>query len=222
MPTSPISGYILAGGRSSRMGADKSLLMLGGKPLIRHAVDKLRGICEPVHILSRDPALSAYAPLVPDLHPGCGPIGGIEAALAHSSSAWNLVLPVDVPFLPSEVLRSWAESITAPDSTIRVAMFSADGRPQPAVCLLHRQIASSVRAAVTLKEYKLLPVLEACAEVLSLQLDCPLEQILDIRPIEGESQTASIGGPGSISLWFSNLNTPEDFALAQNRVDALQ
>ncbi len=170
MPISlPISGYVLAGGRSSRMGADKSLLRLAGRPLIEHAVTKLRRICVEVHILTNNPALAGYAPVVGDIHPDCGPIGGIEAALAHSVHDWNLIVPVDVPFLPAAILESWAAKITAPGGTVRVAMFRAEGRPQPAVCLLHRQIAPSIAAAVALGEFKLLPVLEASAEVLALQ-----------------------------------------------------
>src|ERR1035441_7897306 len=131
----PISGYVLAGGRSSRMGTDKALLQLAGKPLIAHAVAKLRRICTDVHILSPNPALAAYAPLVPDLHPSCGPVGGMEAALAHSTHDWSLILAVDLPFLPAAILYRWASHTVAPTETNRVAMFTADGRPQPAVCL---------------------------------------------------------------------------------------
>jgi molybdenum cofactor guanylyltransferase len=222
--TPPISGYVLAGGRSSRMGTDKSLLPLAGKPLIQHAVTKLRRVCAEVHILSANPALAAYAPLVSDIHPGCGPIGGIEAALAHSPHEWNLILPVDVPFLPTALLESWIAAVTAPDQTTRVAMFSVDGRTQPAVCLLHKQIAPSVVAAVALGEFKLLPVLEASAEVLALQLDQPLDQLISIHPIGVDPNVVSGITPGLVAsqpLWFANLNAPEDVAHAEAHLDAL-
>ncbi|XWK49511.1 NTP transferase domain-containing protein [Tunturiibacter empetritectus] len=71
-----VGGYVLAGGKSSRMGRDKALLELAGKPLVRHAVTKLRRVCMDVRILSGNPELAAYAPIVADLHPGCGPMGG--------------------------------------------------------------------------------------------------------------------------------------------------
>jgi molybdopterin-guanine dinucleotide biosynthesis protein A len=225
MTTPPISGYVLAGGRSSRMGTDKSLLPLAGKPLIEHTVAKLRRTCADVHILSNNPALATHAPLVPDIHPNCGPIGGIEAALAHSSHDWNLILPVDVPFLPTAVLQSWVAAITAPSETIRVAMFSVDGRTQPAVCLLHLQIAPSIAAAVALGEFKLLPVLEASAEVLALQLDQPLEKFLSVHPIDLHPNFVSDITPSLLAsqpLWFANLNTPEDFAQAEANLDALE
>ena len=77
----PVGGYVLAGGRSSRMGRDKALLELAGKPLVLHAVTKLRRVCAEVSVLSDNPELARYAPLVRDLHAGCGPMGGIEAAL---------------------------------------------------------------------------------------------------------------------------------------------
>jgi molybdopterin-guanine dinucleotide biosynthesis protein A len=82
------------------MGTVKALLQLGGKPLIEHAVTKLRRICADVHILSSNSELAPYAPLVRDIHPNCGPLGGIEAALLHSPYDWNLFLAVDMPFYP--------------------------------------------------------------------------------------------------------------------------
>ena len=78
-----VGGYVLAGGKSSRMGTDKALVELAGRPLIARAVEKLRQICAEVHILSSNPELEVHAPLIGDLHEDCGPIGGIEAALAQ-------------------------------------------------------------------------------------------------------------------------------------------
>ena len=73
----PIAAYVLAGGRSSRMGQDKALLPLAGKPLVEHMVAKLRRISDEVSILSNNPELARFAPLVPDLRESCGPLGGI-------------------------------------------------------------------------------------------------------------------------------------------------
>ena len=97
---SDLNGYVLAGGKSSRMGQDKALLKLAGKPLVLRAVEKLQQICADFYILGNRPELEIYAPLVRDLHEGCGPLGGIEAAFSHSAKAWNLFMAVDMPFLP--------------------------------------------------------------------------------------------------------------------------
>ncbi len=223
--TLPISGYVLAGGHSSRMGTDKSLLPLAGKPLIQHAVAKLARVCAEVNILSSNHALASCAPLVPDIHPDCGPVGGIEAALAHSPHDWLLILPVDVPFLPTAILHKWAAEITATGSTTRVAMFSVDGRTQPTVCLIHKQIAPSIAAALALGEFKLLPVLEAAAEVLTLQHSQPLEQVLSIQPVGLNPDFLSeitLAELTSQPHWFTNLNTPEDFIRAEAYLDALE
>ena len=90
-PTALMSGaegFVLAGGRSSRMGRDKALLQVGGRPLVAVALDKLRsiGVAAP-RIAGALADLSSHAPVVPDLHPWCGPLSGIEAALAASSQA---------------------------------------------------------------------------------------------------------------------------------------
>jgi molybdenum cofactor guanylyltransferase len=224
-----VGGYVLAGGRSSRMGTDKTLLQLAGKPLIAHAVAKLRRICADVHILSSNQALAVYAPLVPDLQPGCGPIGGIEAALLHSPHDWNLIVPVDVPFLPAAILKRWAAATMAPGEANRVAMFTLDGRPQPAVCLLHKEVVPSIIAAVTLGEFKLVQVLEAAAEVLALQQNQSLGHFLHYSPSPGEFEPSTKLRRPIITeaqrraedLWFANLNTPEDFAVAEAHIDAL-
>ena len=188
-----IGGYVLAGGKSSRMGKEKALIQLGGRPLIAHAVAKLRDVCSEVSILGSNLDLAAYGPLVPDLHPGRGPIGGIEAALAHSQFDWSLLAPVDVPFLPAQFLRDWVERVTASDF-FRAAIFEVGGKPQPGVLLIHRSTRPSISAAIERGEYKLLPALSAAASGLSL----------DVERVGSACES-----------WFTNVNTPEDLDRAK-------
>jgi molybdenum cofactor guanylyltransferase len=229
-PVLPTGGYILAGGRSSRMGTDKALLQLAGKPLIQHAVTKLQRICADVHILSSNPALAKYAPLVQDLHPNCGPIGGIEAALAHSPHEWNLILPVDMPLLPAAFLQGWAASIVISPVGHRVAMITVDDRAQPALCLLHQETAPYIAAAIERGEFKLESVLEAAAGHLALTHNqpsyrfCkwPITSCIHISGSTGEGRLATTAAQdAAMHLWFANLNTPEDFAMAEAHVNAL-
>lgn len=190
-----VGGYVLAGGKSSRMGTEKALIEIGGKPLVAHAVAKLRALCTEVSILGSNPELARYAPLVPDLHPGCGPIGGIEAALDHSGFEWNLVLPVDVPFLPAAFLREWVQRVTA-DDAFRVAYFETEGKAQPAVLLIRREAKPAITAAIDRGEYKLLPALSAAASGSSLHVE-------------------EVAIPQE--YWFMNLNTPEELEIARKR-----
>lgn len=227
---SDVNGYVLAGGKSSRMGRDKALLELAGKPLVLRAVEKLRRVCAEVSILSNRAELEAYAPLVRDLHEGCGPLGGIEAALAHSTKAWNLLMAVDMPFLPVGFLDAWVRDVIEKEWA-RVALFTVDGRPQPALCLVHREVAPFVDGAIERGEFKLLPVLMEAAKQLAGRYGVEGSEALLNFPWGEES--AALGGglngwapteaqQGASHLWFANLNTPEEFGIAQSLTDVLE
>lgn len=231
-----VGGYVLAGGKSSRMGRDKALLELAGEPLVRHAVKKLRRVCMDVRILSDNAELAAYAPIVPDLHPGCGPMGGMEAALVQSLFQWNLFLSVDMPFLPTAFIWGWVRNWLATEKRgggSRVYMFTADGRPQPGFCMLHKDVRPFLSAALERGEFKLASVFEAAGRELAVRQGLPpgagvwnLALAEDFRATRGK-------GPGeewwatteaqqvARQLWFANLNTPEEFQEAEQHVDAL-
>lgn len=230
-----VGGYVLAGGKSSRMGRNKALLELAGKPLVRHAVEKLRRVCMDVRVLSDNPKLSEYAPILPDLHPGCGPMGGIEAALLHSASDWNLFLPVDMPFLPSAFIAAWLKNCMQEEKSgtrMWVRMFTIDGRLQPGFCLLHKDVVPFLSASLGRGQFKLLPALEAASRELELQhgllsraglWNVPLTGF-DTNPENGLGESWSVmtdAQQAAKHLWFANLNTPEDFAEAERHVDAL-
>jgi molybdopterin-guanine dinucleotide biosynthesis protein A len=193
---------VLAGGLSRRMGRDKALLELNGRPLAALAVEKLMSICESVYVLSSRLELADFAPLVPDIHLDCGPIGGIEAALLHAPTEWTLIIPVDVPFVPGDFLGKWAaEIIAAPFS--RVALFTVDAVPQPTLCLLHSDVLQFVQQAIKEGAYKLFPVLEGAARDLALNANVAMEQVL-LNSVSLES------------TWFANVNTPEEFVEAEH------
>ena len=227
-----VAGYVLAGGKSSRMGRDKALLELAGKPLVFHAVSKLQRICEDVHILSSRPELEAFAPLLPDLHGECGPMGGIEAALEHSRHEWNLFMPVDMPFLPAAFLEDWVREVVE-RRNMRVAMFTVDGVPQPLFCLLHEDVAPFVREAMGRGQYKVFPVLEAAGHELAMRQGVAPGNAFLNRPWETSAESFAEAGEkgallsltevqrGARHLWFTNLNTPEEFAEAERHLDAL-
>jgi molybdopterin-guanine dinucleotide biosynthesis protein A len=233
-----VGGYVLAGGKSSRMGQDKSLLELAGKPLVHHAVTKLRRVCMDVRILSGNPELAAYAPIVSDLHPGCGPLGGMEAALAHSVFDWNLFVPVDMPFVPTAFLHHWVRRTLVEEKRgARLAMFTVDGLPQPTLAMVHRDVAPFVASAVERGEFKLYPVLERAGRELAAKQGVLPGTTFRNLPWNDESTfraTPNLYGPrqegwmatteaqqAAKHLWFANLNTPVEFAEAERHVDAL-
>jgi molybdopterin-guanine dinucleotide biosynthesis protein A len=233
---SDVGGYVLAGGKSSRMGRDKALLELAGKPLVLHAVTKLRRVCADVHILSSRPELEMFAPLVRDLHEGCGPMGGLEAALEHSRHEWNLFMPVDMPFLPTAFLDGWLRTVLAREQMgTRIGMFTVEGVPQPLFCMLHKDVAPFVREAMRCGRYKVFPELESAAKKLAVRLGVSLTDTFFNTAWEistdlfikkelsgGELWQMPTGAQVKAKeIWFDNLNTVEEFARAEEHLMAL-
>jgi molybdopterin-guanine dinucleotide biosynthesis protein A len=228
-----VGGYVLAGGKSSRMGKDKALLELGGKPLLQHASTKLRRVCAEVSILGNDSALERFGALVRDLHPGSGPMAGIEAALLNSRHEWNVVLPVDVPFLPTALLDSWLWSVLHdPTRNIKLSMMSFGGRLHPALLIVHREIATYLTDSLERGELKLLPALRSACDAIAAKLQVGSDEVFaEMRSDEFPAPMMKAGNEGwrtlteaqreNRSLWFANLNTPEDFAEAERHVNAL-
>lgn len=133
-------------------------------------------------------------------------------------------MAVDMPFLPVGLLEGWVRMVTG-QKNARLAMFIVDDRPQPALCLLHRDVAPYVREAVAGGELKLLRVLKSAAEELALCQQTGLEEVF-LNSVLEEGVFLGKGGPwirwtptekqwAARHLWFANLNTPEDFAAAQ-------
>src|SRR5690349_14900034 len=103
MPAQQISGFILAGGGSRRMGMDKAQIAWGEGSLVSDAVGRMLQVASRVSVVG----LSGDSPVevVQDAFPGRGPLAGLHAALAHSVTDWNLVLAVDMPLVTVPLLR---------------------------------------------------------------------------------------------------------------------
>lgn len=99
-----LSAFILAGGKSSRMGSDKALIVFQNEPLIVRLKNKIKPFCNQVFISGSNPEYSGFdAPLIPDVFPECGPISGLYSCLKFSASEWNLIVSVDSPFVNAEL-----------------------------------------------------------------------------------------------------------------------
>jgi molybdopterin-guanine dinucleotide biosynthesis protein A len=215
------------------MGRDKALLELAGKPLVLHAVTKLKRLCAEVSVLSNNPELTRYGRLVPDLHEGCGPLGGIEAALRDSTFEWNLILPVDLPFLPTIYLDDWLWSVLhKPIGNIKLSILAVDGTRHPALLLIHREMAPYLTDCLEREELKLFPALLWGSDRIAaglkvrrekvfveMQWDDPL--LAPAAKDRAEPWCSMTEAQKDSSLWFANLNTPEEFAEAERHVDAL-
>ncbi len=102
---SKLTGIILAGGKSTRMGKDKGMALLNGKPLVAYAIETLKAICDNIIISANSSDYKQFGyPVQADLFPNCGPIGGIYSGLMCSKTDRNLVLSCDIPLVSKELL----------------------------------------------------------------------------------------------------------------------
>jgi molybdopterin-guanine dinucleotide biosynthesis protein A len=98
---------ILAGGESTRMGSDKTLARLLGRPLLDYVVARLRRLGSEIILITNAPNDHTRfgLPMFGDILPGKGPLGGIYTAISHAASRHVLVVAGDMPFLNRELLR---------------------------------------------------------------------------------------------------------------------
>jgi molybdenum cofactor guanylyltransferase len=101
-----VTGIILAGGKSSRMGAEKGLVLLDNLPLIHYAIELLKDICNEIIISTNSDAYSGFGyRIVIDEINNIGPISGIYSSLKASSNEINFVLSCDLPFVTTSLVK---------------------------------------------------------------------------------------------------------------------
>ena len=209
------------------MGTDKAMLELEGKTLLARAVEMLRTVAAwdgqslQVTIAGEREPLEGADRAIVDRYPSCGPLGGIEAALndlAEGDGAeWAFFIPVDMPLLTNEViyrlLTEWIAAIelgVGLGSPVTSCLVVVEGRPQPLVSLVHRDMHSAVRNALEAGHYKVGPLLQS-GRVHCTSLDLDRAATLEHHPASGEDQA------DRNESWFSaerdqfaNVNTKAD------------
>jgi len=99
------TGIILAGGKSSRMGEDKGLMLYEGQPMVEYVLDALKYTVDDILIIANNQSYGQFGyPVYPDLIPDKGPVGGICTGLHYSETELNICLSCDVPMVTSEFL----------------------------------------------------------------------------------------------------------------------
>jgi molybdenum cofactor guanylyltransferase len=204
-------GWVLAGGRSLRMGRDKAAVVLAGRPLLEHMQDKLRalglrarvaGLHTSIPHSAADVAGAGQSDAYPDIHPGCGPLSGMETALSKSDAPLVLIVGVDLPLLETEFL-AWMlrrASITGAMATIP----RAGGKAQPLCAAYRRELLGGVTEALSAGDYKLMMAVERATA--GGRLDC--------FDVERVAATGAWRSTRATHWQFMNCNTPEELALA--------
>ena len=187
-----VTVFILAGGKSTRMGTDKAFVILDGRTLLARALDLARSVTSDVRIVGHAAKFAPFAPVVEDIFPGCGPLGGIHAALRISSTDLNAILAVDVPFVPPALFQSLIKRSRDAAATVTVAQ--SGGRLQPLCAVYRREFADVAEQALRTGRYKIDALFESAHT-----------QVIAENELENAGFSSKI---------FRNLNTLEELERA--------
>ena len=194
-----VSVFVLAGGRSSRMGSDKALLPIGGMNLLQIAVAKAREVSPRTAIVGSRERYAQYGDVIDDIIPGCGPLSGIHAALSTTRSELNLILSVDMPLISPDFLR-WLTQTAASGDELAIVP-EAHGRTQPLCSVFRRAAVAQAENALRTREYKV----------------DHLFSILPTRLVAEIDWRAAGFLPGI----FRNVNTPAEYEAVVTEMDVL-
>jgi molybdopterin-guanine dinucleotide biosynthesis protein A len=188
---SDVCVYILAGGKSTRMGADKAFVLLNGRTLLARMLEAARSLTSNVRIVGDPAKYKAFAPVVEDIFQGCGPLGGIHAALHSSTTELNVILAVDTPFVSLALLQFMlSRARNSPEALVTVAQ--ANGGYQPLCAVYRREFANPAEQALRAGRHKIGDLFDVAS-----------------TQVIGEEE---LGAAGFSPLIFRNLNTPAELA----------
>ncbi|HHY96367.1 MAG TPA: molybdenum cofactor guanylyltransferase [Firmicutes bacterium] len=199
MPAGDISGLILAGGSSSRMGFHKAHARLAGETLLARAVHTLAGICHPIMVASRDPSVLSALPhgssviLVQDEPPAAGPLGAMAAGLRATQAPFTLVLACDLALFPAS-LGAYMAAIAAREHGIQAVVPHWGRFWEPLAAVYARTCLPAITAAIDDHRRRVTSFYDQ----------------VRLRPVE-EQEITQFAPP---EVAFFNINRPEDLLRA--------
>lgn len=195
---SEITVAVLAGGASRRMGANKSFVELDGKPLVQHTLERVRQLNLPVLLITNTPELYSRfeIPMIGDVVPGKGSLGGIYSALLNCSTPYTLCVACDMPFLNVDLLNHLLSLRNGFDAVVPMI----DGQPQGLHAVYHRRCAVPILELMERNELRITGLFN--------RLRVRLVGEPAIRAIDPQLRS------------FTNLNTPEELERVRRMNDS--
>jgi molybdenum cofactor guanylyltransferase len=188
-----LQAFILAGGASSRMGTDKSLLPIEGQTFTARIAETLLKLTDSVSVVGRESGLTL--PSVPDVYPHWGALGGLHAALTVCKREWAIVVACDLPFVTAELFSFLAEKRMDHEAVVPV---QEDDRPQPLAAL-----------------YRVDPCRQRATELIEAGRRRPLDLVEAVKT--RWVSFAEITNLDQAQRFFVNINTPSDYYEATRR-----
>jgi molybdopterin-guanine dinucleotide biosynthesis protein A len=161
-----LTGIVLAGGRSSRMGTDKSLMLLRGKPIISHVIEAIKPVCDQVVISSNKSVYDFTGCEVwPDLYPIQAPMIGIYSCLKRSTTDLNIVVSCDIPFVETTLFTYLLQNMEGSDIIVTVH----DNYMEPLCAIYKKKIVPALQQFIDRQNYRLFEFVEStshkCLEI---------------------------------------------------------
>ena len=192
-----VTGIILAGGLSRRLGRDKAVEPIEGQPLVGRVMDALSGIADELVVVVNTPQRGRELPLrdsavvAVDIYPNAGSLGGIFTGLSSASNQWGIVVACDMPFLNLDLLSYLLSFRESHDAVVPVL----DGRPEPTHAAYSKVCLSAIEARLEADDLKIARFFD----------DVRVKYVSQRRVEEIDPSRRS----------FFNVNTEEDLARAR-------
>ena len=190
-----VTGVLLAGGKSRRMGQDKRFLPIGQETLYARSLSVLRSVFERVVVvIAQDsPSLESDVPVFRDLIPDCGSLGGLYTGLKQVGTHWVFAVACDMPFLDPATIRHFIELKREGD----VVMAKLQNGFQPMHALYHRNCLPVMEQLIQAKDF----TIHRLADHTSLRVRLIMPE--ELARLDPEERS------------FYNINTPDDLAAAR-------
>ena len=185
-----LSVAVLAGGQSTRMGEDKSLLPIAGRTMIEHIIAQLEPWTDDMLIGANDPDTYSFTglPVIKDRKQGCGPLMGIASCLEAARNSRIFVVACDIPEIPP----SFFHRLVSESRTADVVMpLDAEGRAEPLLAVYSKKALPAMRAMLERGARRVVSILSEQARA---------EFSLSVKYVE-------LGN----ASWYRNVNTKEEY-----------
>lgn len=193
-----VTGVLLAGGKSRRMGEDKRYLVVGEETLLERGLNVLRSVFhEVLVVIAQDsPPLGVDAKIARDLVPECGSLGGLYTGLMQAATPWIFVVACDMPFLDQAVIAQF----TSRRATADIVMAKLTARLHPMHALYGKRCLPVLEQMIQARQLKIQELVSHA----SLRVQYVTEE--DLLTIDPSWRS------------FQNVNTPEDLEAARSRL----
>jgi len=147
-----ITGIVLSGGQSRRIGQDKGLILLGGKPMVSYSINVLAKVCGNILIGANQETYNNFGyPVIGDEISGAGPAAGILSCLKASNTNHNFILSCDMPLISTNLIKWILENRSDADVVLPIH----NGLPEPLCGYFNKAIVADLESMINSNIFKL-------------------------------------------------------------------